>query len=579
MIIKTLLLFFFVTLSLGIFSQNKNLQIIQQCALLPDSQLALDRLDSLAKHGQLSPNQEILLLRYAGSHAYNLGQFNKVDYYSTKGLFLSSKNKIYSSLGYFEMMQATSKYVQGKLNESIPGFKRAITWSEASKNDSLQISTLKTYGGVLVDLQKYDEAEKILKKGIGLAEKNLNKNLPMYLMSLRILATSYERQNRLKDAQEVFNNIEYLARKHQDYKTLGSILTHLSDLYLKLNLYKEANDKINEAVVIVKKTNNKETIHSVLLHKAQVLRAIGDYQGEVEAIREAYAYKIEVIDASNAKQINELETKYKLQRIRNNKQKVELKLKEETVKRRQYSLLFITAIILFALILFVIYFRNFKKKAKQAAIYREQKIASMLEGEENERTRIAKELHDGVVQDLTAVYHNLNLLKKLEGNEKNNKVDEIQQYVFETSTDVRNLSHQMMPIALRDKGLILAIEELFHKTFVPLSIVYSFDAFGLEGGLEQKIEISIYRIVQELLNNIVKHSNASEVSCVLRKKENTLTLMFEENGTGFDPNQVEAGLGLNSLQNRIDYLHGILNFESNGEKGLIAYVQIPLTQT
>jgi signal transduction histidine kinase len=563
-------------LSLATYAQSENMRFIQHCDSIPDIQTALNRLDSLAKNGKLKPNEEIELYYKMGKHAMNLGQYSKVDYYSTRGLFIATKYRNYKNNGYFELMQATSSYIQGKLKESLSGFKRALDWAEKDKNIALQINVNNTYGGALVDLERYDEADKILKKGISLSKNNLEKHLPMYLLSSRILATSYERQKKLRKAKELFTEIELTARKYNDSYSLASILAHQADLLVKLKQNQEAKNKVNEALQIVMETKHSENIHSVLLHKADVLHAVGDFEDEVKVVREAYKYKLKAIDDKNSKQINELETKYKLQQLKNRKLEIEKKLKEENARRRQYALLFVSSLTIFILALFVIYFRNFRKKVKLESFYREQKIASILEGEENERTRIAKELHDGVVQDLTAIFHNMNLLKKLDGAEKNQKVEEISTYIKNASSDVRNLSHQMMPIALRENGLQVALDELFEKSLLPMAISYSIEVFGIEERLSQKIEISIYRIVQELINNLLKHSNANEVNCVLRKKDKFLTLIFEENGSGFDPNEVKHGIGLNSLKNRIDFLKGEINFESSSDSGLIAYVQIPI---
>lgn len=560
----------------NIFSQTRNMRFIQKCDSISDLNVVIKKLDSLSKFGNLLPSEELELYKKLGKHAMNAGLYSKADYYSAKGLYLSSKYKIVTNNGYFEMMQASSTYIQGKVKESIPGFKRALYWAQKDTNITLQITINNTYGGALVDLGEFDEAERFLKKGIALSEKNLSKHLSMYLLSSRILATSYERQNKLEKAKELFETIESTARKYNDSYSLGSILTHQADLLVKLNKHEQAKKKINEALEIVKKTKHFENIHSVLLHQASVLHAVGDYKAEAKAVHEAYEYKLKAIDYKNAKQINELETKYKLQQVKNKQIQTQQKLERESLLRKWYTFVFVSILLLGFLFFYV---RNYKKQLKLKAFLREQKIESLLEGEEKERSRIAKELHDGVVQDLTVVFHNLVQVNQLEESEKENKINEILTYLKNTTTDIRNLSHQMMPIALREKGLQLALEDLFVNTFSSHSISFSFDVFNLEERLPQKIEISVYRIVQELLNNIIKHSNATEVSCILRKNKDKISLILEENGLGFNPENVRSGIGLKSFQSRIEYLEGELNFEKiDNNGGLIAYIQIPLKQ-
>jgi signal transduction histidine kinase len=198
-------------------------------------------------------------------------------------------------------------------------------------------------------------------------------------------------------------------------------------------------------------------------------------------------------------------------------------------------------------------------------------LTKFIEGEENERIRIAKELHDGIVQDLSSIYLNLNA----GSDDKEATISHLKQ----TIKEVRGLSHQMMPITLREKGLLLALEELFSRTLPPLSIDYTFDAFGINERLDLKIETSLYRIVQELLNNIIKHSQASEVNCVLRKTEQHILLILEDNGVGISNLENKKGIGLESLSSRLEYLNGTLEMSaSENESGLYTKIQIPIVE-
>jgi signal transduction histidine kinase len=198
---------------------------------------------------------------------------------------------------------------------------------------------------------------------------------------------------------------------------------------------------------------------------------------------------------------------------------------------------------------------------------KEESLNKIIEGQENERTRIAKELHDGIVQDLTILKMNL---------ANNNYREEIEPKLSKITKELREISYQMMPIALKELGLIPALEDLFDRSFTQKGIAFNFEAFLIEERLDEKVEVNIYRICQELINNTLKHANATEINIVLRKKDDILTLIFEDNGQGFDVLNVKNGIGLTSLKSRLDAIEGQIEFDSTINKGTTAFIKIKI---
>ena len=174
-------------------------------------------------------------------------------------------------------------------------------------------------------------------------------------------------------------------------------------------------------------------------------------------------------------------------------------------------------------------------------------------------------MHDGIVQDLTILKLNLT---------NNNYKEEIEPKLTKITKELREISYQMMPIALKELGLIPALEDLFERSFTQKGIAFNFEAFLLENRLDEKIEVNIYRICQELINNSLKHANAKEINIILRQKNQLLTLIFEDNGQGFDISKVKQGIGLTSLKDRLEAIHGQIEFDSTINKGTTAFVKI-----
>lgn len=213
-------------------------------------------------------------------------------------------------------------------------------------------------------------------------------------------------------------------------------------------------------------------------------------------------------------------------------------------------------------------FRQRQKRMQQqlVAIEREQEVRtleSLMEGEEKERLRIAKELHDGVNGDLSAI--KFKLLSLLEMN--NSVINEAVTMIDNSCEQVRTISHNLVPPSLKDFNLVEAVDEycqsmnLIHKPEI------HFQQVGNEIRLDKKQEANLFRIVQELVTNSIKHAEAKEINVQLSNLENILQLTVEDNGKGFDPKTVKSdGIGMQNVQSRVDYLNATMDFVSN-EKG------------
>ena len=145
-----------------------------------------------------------------------------------------------------------------------------------------------------------------------------------------------------------------------------------------------------------------------------------------------------------------------------------------------------------------------------------------------------------------------------------------------STTELRSISHQMMPSALTELGIVDALSDMLHKSLDPIEIKFSFENFGIETRIKENIEITIYRVSQELINNIVKHSGANEVSVQLFKSGDNIILIIEDNGIGISKEDKPDGIGLMNISSRLDTIKGKVNFEPSPNSGTLATVKIPL---
>jgi signal transduction histidine kinase len=204
--------------------------------------------------------------------------------------------------------------------------------------------------------------------------------------------------------------------------------------------------------------------------------------------------------------------------------------------------------------------------------------------QENERNRVASELHDGLGQELLLVKNRLRLLAEVSNPELATQLIEISATTSQAIADVRSISHGLRPSALEQVGLTKAIEWMIEQIAQSSPVKYSAELENIDGLLTPEMEINVYRIVQEALNNVIKHSEASEVIVELKKQPETILVSVYDNGRGFDAKPTERngrshrGFGLTTMAERTKVLGGRLELHSARGTGTRLTVHVPLTR-
>ena len=201
----------------------------------------------------------------------------------------------------------------------------------------------------------------------------------------------------------------------------------------------------------------------------------------------------------------------------------------------------------------------------------------VVDGQELERTRLARELHDETGQALTSILLGLKALDQvIETEEGRVRVASVRELVVSTLQDVRRLAVELRPAALDDFGLAPALQRLvdFHRQ--DASVAVDLEATIGDGRLPADVETTMYRIVQEALTNVAKHAGATRVSILVTRKENAAVVVVEDDGEGFDPEHPTTGLGLSGIRERIALVGGRLRVETGPGKGTTIAAEIPL---
>ncbi|QHT70382.1 hypothetical protein GXP67_28860 [Rhodocytophaga rosea] len=218
-----------------------------------------------------------------------------------------------------------------------------------------------------------------------------------------------------------------------------------------------------------------------------------------------------------------------------------------------------------------------KASQEKEIVLSRQRTTALLEGEENERRRISRELHDGIGQLLTAIQFKINAI---EGQEQARK--EIKTILDETILEVRRISHNLMPSVLRDFGLEAALRSLCNRTAQATGwqVSFSFDADPEAPALSQEFITSLYRIAQEGIHNAVKHAQATKLDVIVDHEPDQVQLRMRDNGKGFDLQTYETqdgeGNGIRNMRERTHLLGGKFQLISRVGEGTTLVISVPL---
>lgn len=303
-----------------------------------------------------------------------------------------------------------------------------------------------------------------------------------------------------------------------------------------------------------------------------------------------------ILNIENQTVFNEIQTKYETEK----KEKEILELKSENlavdVKRIQNKnlLLGTLGILAFTILLVIFLLKNSKKKQlliQQNSKIKEQEfiqqlksqelngIDAIIDAQEKERTRIADDLHDNLgskIATLKLYIDEIGAQENAAPEEKMKLNSKLKSLADDTYKEVRKIAHNKNFGALINKGIIPSIKEIANQISLTNKLKIEVININVNEYLKNSIEIQIFRIIQELLTNIIKHAEATEVVVQFSQDEKLLNVMVEDNGKGFDLSKTAYGYGLTNIEKRLERIEGSFNIDSSFGNGTTIILTIPL---
>lgn len=389
-------------------------------------------------------------------------------------------------------------------------------------------------------------------------------------------------------AREQFSKAIDLLETSTKYKTQAKDLfgiainvTNTGELYFKQNKYRQAADFFLKSSNV---TDHADLRQWNFRYASKCYAQLGKTEEALAYLTQSYELKDSILSVQRVADLAEMETKYETENKIEKIKQQQLDLENQQQKFRIQMLTLgggAFALLLLGLFGFLLYRQQQQTMLQEKeVVFQKQLLNNSLEVQEEERKRIAKDLHDGIGQQLTGLklaWQNLagRIVKNTPAEKE--KINKLQTILASTAIEVRSISHQMMPRALQEFGLTTALEDLIDHSFSASNIHCTFEHHGLDQRLPEKTAIHLYRVFQELFNNILKHAAATEVDLQITQRKNQLVLMLEDNGQGFSAQQQNCqGHGMMNITSRLKSLDGQIDIQSDKGKGTLVVMKIPV---
>lgn len=575
-------------------------------------------LDSLPSNDKIS---KIKLIKYIGSsYVFETNYPEAIKYYN-KALTIAEEIHFYNEI-------ANLNNNLGMIFNELGNFKMAYTYYstvlnnyDLAKNKDKKVGTLNNIGVIYLNLQNYDKALSYFKEALDSTIQH--KDTILVASVFNNIAICYSEKNPARALKELDTAIELSEKVNNQY---GLCISYqiMGNIYLNSEEKQKAFDAYSTSIDIARKANlshqlaiSKVGLSRVLLSMGKTREALdlafevmnvakeknslvlkseanhllsdiykknNEFENSLSNFEEHIKAQQELTNQTVVNQVYDVEVS-NLSQL-NKMQQLEIEKKELAITNKNNLLFFISLVFILALTGFYLAYRNHRHKQKvklQTTVIEltKKKSNAALEAEIQERKRIGRELHDslGYLLSLAGLHASvLHKRKDISQEKRNELLNSLMESIDEAFDEVRNISHNLAPSLLSEHGLKGALKNISDRINQSGKLKMSFDTFGLDNKLDDLIESVLYRTIQEIVNNTIKHAEASEFFIQIAQDNNQITLMAEDNGKGFDVNEIkeQSSFGLFHIKSAIDNLNGSIFIDSKKNRGTIISILIPL---
>jgi signal transduction histidine kinase len=504
----------------------------------------------------------------------------------------------------FESLKDTNRIIYaysniGAVLSDVEQYDKSITYNNKSIalsrliNDSISICDgLVNKGMIYIELNQLDSAK---------AQYDLTYQIASRTGDAHILYLVYSNWCTIASTEEQYENaFEYATKSLEIASTLNNPVflsnayAQIGQIYYTKNELDSARFYLLKGIDLAEESSSWETLMTALENIATLEESLGNNNQAFLYFKKLKNLEEEEARLRQKKVMAGLEMEYESEKkdLLISEKNLELEKNEALLANRNLLIVGLVVALFLASLIFILIKNSLSQKrriAEQEAALTNEKVIqlekehevlslkAMLEGEEKERSRLAKDLHDGLGGMLSAAKLRFGKLK-IDYQDLNESIEysEALNLIDETSAEARRISHNLEPGALDKFGLIEALEDFCQSISISSATEINFQAIDIKQRLNPNLEKSIYRIIQELVNNAVKHAHAKEIIVQIMQINSEIHITVEDDGIGFDKGSFNEGFGFRSLRSRIDFLRGKFDFDSNPSDGSSFQVSIPI---
>lgn len=508
---------------------------------------------------------------------------------------------------------------QGQYNETIKTLTESVIHFEQS-GDKLNMAKCYTnMSTAFAELENYSSAVEYNERALKIFTEL--EHTQFQLITLPNLAAQHLRLGDTTKAILYNLQAEKLALNTNNKPSLSIIYNNLGSAYLDSDEEK-AKDYLEKTLALKQELNMQTGVEVVygnlgyLSLKGKDYRtALGHYQKAAEIakgkqlvfayeqIQKCYTglnnYKLaldyaqqsrklndSILSIENQKNFNEIQTKYETEKKENEILALEAENLDVDNQRIRNQNMFIASFSALWVSYILVYFlirrnRRKQKRIRQQLLDRLKRqelngIDAIIEAQEKERSRIADDLHDNLGSRIATMKLYINDITSSHDENKSELISKLTTLAEETYTEVRKIAHNKYSGVLISKGLIPSMVVIANQLSSSEKLHVVVENINVEQRIKSNIEIQVFRIVQELLTNTIKHAKASELIIQFSEDDNVLNVMLEDNGKGFDINETKFGFGLSNIEKRMESIKGNFTIDSSFNNGTTVILNIPL---
>ena len=514
---------------------------------------------------------------------FYLGDFPNAMTIATRGLESAERKKDHDKIILYNNLIGAIYFRQENYTEALNYYRQSLLLADKLNNDKERAFVFLGLSDVYIAQKDSVQAFSYLFRSLDIARRlfdstgKYNRDKIPYI--LYRIGYAYKVWGNLTPGLKfTLDALDYTDRVSCNKFDIANYYLQVGDIYRQLKDFSKARDNLYKGLAIAMEIKHKEDTRDAYIFLAKTYADEKKFDSAWFYSQLHIRLKDSVVNEVSRYRTEEIKAIYDIQ-----------KKDREIARQGNFRNILIASFTFLLITLGFLYnrYRLRQKNKYQRELNRQQnELFNVIAGaQDQERKRIAQDIHDSLGAILSAAKLRLSALRDSQSAftaDQNEKYETSLQLLDEASSELRNISHNIMPATLSKLGLVAALKNLSNTISSNSGMQISFSAHDFTERIEEHMEISIYRIILELINNVVKHAEADKVTVQLVRYPDYINILVEDNGKGFDYSralQEKKGIGLGNILSRVDYLKGTMNVDAQLGRGTTVIIDVPLWKT